>query len=85
MQDVIEQERVDYRSSHNNSAFAGSNDSPGRNGRDNNGFVVAGGPWEQQRAAAPNTASVTDFPAIGSRSEEPPQSSPAPAVWGPRR
>lgn len=86
MQDVIEQERTnDYRSSHNNSAFAGSNDSPGRNGRDNNGFVVAGGPWEQQRAAAPNTASVTDFPAFGGRSEEPPQSSPVAGVWGSRR
>ncbi|XP_072387521.1 vigilin [Diabrotica undecimpunctata] len=52
----------------------------------NNGFVVQGGPWEQQRAAAPNTASVTEFPSFRRNAEEP-QSSPAPVAgaWGSRR
>ncbi|KAL1494803.1 hypothetical protein ABEB36_010342 [Hypothenemus hampei] len=47
-----------------------------------NGFVVQGGPWEQN---APNTASVTDFPAFGRNKEQPPQSSPAAGAWGCRR
>ncbi|KAH1009812.1 vigilin [Dendroctonus ponderosae] len=46
-----------------------------------NGFVVQGGPWEQ---SAPNTASVTDFPAFG-RSTEEPQAAPVAGAWGNRR
>lgn len=46
-----------------------------------NGFVVQGGPWEQ---SAPNTASVTDFPAFG-RSTEQPQAAPVAGAWGNRR
>lgn len=56
--------------------------SGGARGRDNpNGFVVQGGPWEQ---SAPNTASVTDFPAFG-RNTEQPQAAPVAGAWGGRR
>lgn len=54
-----------------------------RNQRDgNNGFVVQGGPWEQ---SAPNTASVTDFPAFGRNSDQPPQTTQVAGAWGARR
>lgn len=60
--------------------------SPQSRNRDNldGGFVVQGGPWEQ-RAAAPNTASVTDFPAFGRSNDT--QVTPAPigGAWGSRR
>lgn len=50
-----------------------------------NGFIVQGGPWEQ-RAAAPNTASVTEFPSFGRNTEQPPQAAPISGAWGaPRR
>lgn len=53
-----------------------------RSNRDaNNGFVVQGGPWEQ---SAPNTASVTDFPAFG-RNTDQPQAAPVAGAWGSRR
>lgn len=56
--------------------------SGGARSRDNpNGFVVQGGPWEQ---SAPNTASVTDFPAFG-RNTEQPQAAPVAGAWGGRR
>ncbi|XP_060527573.1 vigilin isoform X2 [Cylas formicarius] len=46
------------------------------------GFVVQGGPWEQ---SAPNTASVTDFPAFGRSNDQPP-AAPIGGAWGtPRR
>lgn len=83
MQDVTEQEfRDSYRATpihpFDNANSRGSN-------RDNNGFVVQGGPWEQQRMA-PNTASVTEFPSFGGRNmEEPPHASPVTGAWGPRR
>lgn len=53
-----------------------------KNSRDpNNGFVVQGGPWEQ---SAPNTASVTDFPAFGRNTDQPP-TAPVAGAWGNRR
>ncbi|CAG9761158.1 unnamed protein product [Ceutorhynchus assimilis] len=52
-----------------------------RDSNNPNGFVVKGAPWEQ---SAPNTASVTDFPAFG-RTVEQPQASPMAGAWGGRR
>jgi len=78
MQDVSEQEILNsYRvpqSSHNDNSH--------RSNRDSNGFVVAGGPWDQQ---APNTESVTEFPSFGGHTSEPPQVSPISGAWGNRR
>ena len=56
----------------------GSNDS-------DNGFVVKGGPWEQQSPkSAPNTASVEDFPNFGGHDmTQPPMSTPD-GPWGKR-
>lgn len=53
--------------------------------RDSNGFIVQGGPWEQQPRAAPNTASVTEFPCFGGGNVEETQSAPVATAWGPRR
>lgn len=55
-----------------------------RNTQADNGFVVQGGPWEQQRSA-PNTASVTDFPAIGRLNDHQTTPSPIGGAWGSRR
>lgn len=83
MQDVVDLEISEmYR------PFSDSQGSPiNDNGnRDNNGFIVQGGPWEQQPRVAPNTASVTEFPSFGGRNiEEPPQTTPVASAWGPRR
>ncbi|XP_017771601.1 PREDICTED: vigilin [Nicrophorus vespilloides] len=80
MQDVSEQEMLNiYRAPP--SSQGGDNQHRG-GGRDSNGFVVAGGPWEQQ---APNTDSVTEFPSFGGRPSEPPQVSPIAGAWGNRR
>lgn len=58
-----------------------ANSSPSR--QNDNGFVVAGGPWEQR---APNTASVTEFPSFGRAAEPPPPAAPIAGAWGvPRR
>lgn len=84
MQDVAEQEiRDSYRISTSNSSFSGNRG--GGAGANTNGFVVQGGPWEQR---APNTASVTDFPAFGGGrrgiEQQEPQAPPT-GVWGARR
>lgn len=83
MQDVVEQEaRTFYTSPTINS----SNESPGRN--NSNGFIVQGAPWEQQQQqhrTAPNTASVTEFPSFGGRSEEPQPPQPMVGAWGSKR
>lgn len=79
LQDVVEQ---DYRNQFA-SPYSTTNESPGRTERGSNGFIVQGGPWEQQQAA-PNTASVTEFPSFRGRGEEP-QASPVAGVWGSRR
>nr|XP_022901402.1 vigilin [Onthophagus taurus] len=87
LQDVADQEHRDsYRPTFSTlgDSFVGGRS----NGRDNNGFVVQGGPWEQQRAAAvaPNTASVTEFPTFGNRNAiEEPQITPVAGAWGSRR
>ncbi|XP_066146000.1 vigilin [Euwallacea fornicatus] len=65
----------------NKPSGAGPNHHRGRDHNNPNGFVVQGGPWEQ---SAPNTASVTDFPAFG-RSSEQPQAAPVAGAWGNRR
>lgn len=57
----------------------------GNGNRDSNGFIVQGGPWEQQQRIAPNTASVTEFPSFGGRNIEEPPTMPVPTAWGPRR
>lgn len=77
LQDFTDQEMLNsYRAP----SSGHSMDSPTRAG--NNGFMVSGGPWEQQ---APNTESVTEFPSFGGRPTEPPQVSPISGAWGNRR
>lgn len=52
--------------------------------RNNKGFVVRGGPWEQGGAdsqVAPDTMDPKDFPAFGTGNA----SDSNPVVWGPRR
>lgn len=79
LQDVSERELMQsYRSPQ-----GASGDGAASGGIQGNGFVVAGGPWEQK---LPNTASVTEFPSFGGgRSEEPPQPSPIGGAWGSKR
>lgn len=85
LQDFEEQQARDQNYSLS-AHFENSSQSTPPRGRDHqqssNGFVVQGGPWEQQ---APNTASVTDFPAFGRNDEA--QSAPATigGAWGARR
>lgn len=55
-----------------------------RDHQSGNGFVVQGGPWDQQRAA-PNTASVTDFPAFGRSNDTQAAPTPIGGAWGSRR
>ncbi|CAH1957707.1 unnamed protein product [Acanthoscelides obtectus] len=59
-----------------------------------NGFVVPGGPWEQRgsgghTAPAPDTASVTDFPAFGrggpGSGDQQSAAAPIAGAWGARR
>uniref|UniRef100_A0A6P7F816 Vigilin n=1 Tax=Diabrotica virgifera virgifera TaxID=50390 RepID=A0A6P7F816_DIAVI len=89
LQDYTElqtRERLHTLSSHFEPPAAQNHNAHRNRDEPNNGFVVQGGPWEQQRAAAPNTASVTEFPSFRRNTEEP-QSSPAPVAgaWGSRR
>ncbi|XP_046605985.1 vigilin [Neodiprion virginianus] len=48
------------------------------------GFVVKGGPWEQQQRVAPNTDSVTEFPSFGGSAAPMPASAPS-GPWGAKR
>lgn len=84
MQDVADMEMTEmYRPNHDS---LGSPTNQGNGNRDNNGFIVQGGPWEQQPRVAPNTASVTEFPSFGGRNVEEPQTqTPIASAWGPRR
>lgn len=87
MQDVADSELSEmYRPSLSNSHGSPINQEHGA--RDSNGFIVQGGPWEQQTPqpqVAPNTASVTEFPSFGGRTIEEPQTSSVASAWGPRR
>lgn len=100
MQDIEEQETREHQHTLNvlfeNTAFAAQSGGGGGGGRSNNnsnqaanGFIVQGGPWEQRAtatAAAPNTASVTEFPSFGRNTEPAPQAAPISGAWGaPRR
>lgn len=81
MEDVEEQET---REQHTLNSHFESNLSRSRETTNSNGFIVQGGPWEQR--AAPNTASVTEFPSFGrNTAEEQPQISPVSGAWGGRR
>jgi len=81
MQDVLENEELNsYRAPSSNPADGARGNRRGGDG-DNDGFVVAGGPWEQQ--TAPNTESVTDFPTFGN--QEPVQVPTISGAWGNRR
>lgn len=84
MQDYNEQQT---REKHTlNAHFDNSSSAPSRGHRDQqagNGFVVQGGPWEQR--AAPNTASVTDFPAFGRSDDTQVNPTPIGGAWGSRR
>lgn len=56
------------------------NDYEGDRPRENKGFVVRGGPWEQRSAVpAPDTSNTQEFPSFGSADV------PKPVAWGPRR
>ena len=46
------------------------------------GFVVKGGPWEQQHQNAPNTASVEEFPQFGGFTHVP--AANPDSAWGKR-
>lgn len=73
MQDVADAELRDQYTR----GYSREEDSaPSRQG--GQGFVVKGGPWEQQ---APNTASTEEFPSFGDVGAPP----TAPSPWGPRR
>lgn len=87
LQDYEEQTREKHTL---NIRFDPSPTGPSRGGnRDqaDNGFVVQGGPWEQRQTpnAAPNTASVTDFPAFGRSNNNETTSTPIGGAWGSRR
>lgn len=87
LQDYEEQTREKHTL---NIHFETSPTGPSRGGnRDqaDNGFVVQGGPWEQRSPpiTAPNTASVTDFPAFGNSSNNEATSTPIGGAWGSRR
>ncbi|KYM96071.1 PREDICTED: vigilin [Cyphomyrmex costatus] len=80
MQDVIENE---YRESLRSSRDDGSNIGGGEN---DTGFIVKGGPWEQQQQqpqCAPNTASVEEFPQFAGYSHVPVVTPDGP--WGIKR
>lgn len=90
MQDYEEQTREKHTLNiHFESSPPGQYRGGNRDQQGDNGFVVQGGPWEQRGAAAavaaPNTASVTDFPAFGRSNDT--QATPAPigGAWGVRR
>jgi len=80
MQDVIENEyRESLRSPHReNGNNAGGNENDA-------GFIVKGGPWEQQQQpqCAPNTASVEEFPQFAGYSHVPVTTPDGP--WGIKR
>lgn len=65
IQDVLENEyREDMRPPQRDERNAGSNEN-------DSGFIVKGGPWEQQPQTAPNTASVEEFPQFAGYSHVP--------------
>ncbi|XP_068970122.1 vigilin isoform X2 [Bombus flavifrons] len=73
IQDVIENEyRENLRSPQRDERNSG-----------NSGFVVKGGPWEQQQQSAPNTASVEEFPQFAGYSHVPVTNPDGP--WGVKR
>ncbi|XP_043519288.1 vigilin [Frieseomelitta varia] len=73
IQDVIENEhRENLRSPQRDERNSG-----------NSGFVVKGGPWEQQQQSAPNTASVEEFPQFAGYSHVPVTNPDGP--WGAKR
>ncbi|CAK9823134.1 Hdlbp [Anthophora retusa] len=73
IQDVIENEyRENLRSPQRDERNSG-----------NSGFVVKGGPWEQQQQSAPNTASVVEFPQFAGFSHIPVTNPDGP--WGVKR
>ncbi|XP_017756079.1 PREDICTED: vigilin isoform X1 [Eufriesea mexicana] len=73
IQDVLENEyRENLRSPQRDERNSG-----------NSGFVVKGGPWEQQQQSAPNTASVEEFPQFVGYSHVPVTNPDGP--WGVKR
>ncbi|XP_072749862.1 vigilin [Anoplolepis gracilipes] len=82
MQDVIENEyRESLRSPQRDDANVGGNEN-------DTGFIVKGGPWEQQQQqqqpqSAPNTASVEEFPQFAGYSHVPVATPDGP--WGIKR
>lgn len=83
MQDVIENEyRESLRSPQRDDGNAGGNEN-------DTGFIVKGGPWEQQQQqqqqpqSAPNTASVEEFPQFAGYSHVPVATPDGP--WGIKR
>nr|CAI5828480.1 unnamed protein product [Callosobruchus analis] len=88
LQDFEEQQIRDKTHTLNVHLEAVSTTSPQR---DPKGFEVAGGPWEQRpggpTTSAPDTASVTDFPAFGKGGPAAgdQQATPVAGAWGSRR
>lgn len=78
MQDVLENEyRENLRTPHHYDGGLTNNVSE-------SGFIVKGGPWEQQRQQnAPNTASVEEFPQFAGYSHVPIVTPDGP--WGVKR
>lgn len=54
----------------------------GSGSENDSGFIVKGGPWEQQQQSAPNTASVEEFPQFGGFTHVP--ASVPDGAWGKR-
>lgn len=77
MQDVEDNEyRENLRSAQRDERASGNNENDW-------GFIVKGGPWEQQQQSAPNTASVEDFPQFAGYSHVPVTTPDGP--WGVKR
>ncbi|XP_054285585.1 LOW QUALITY PROTEIN: vigilin [Macrosteles quadrilineatus] len=74
LQDVTE---TSYGRPEETNNFFGNNNSKAGGAKE--GFVVKGGPWEQQ---APDTTSTEDFPSFGGGTTHAPASA---SSWGPRR
>lgn len=89
LQDYEEQTREKHTLNiHFESSPSGQSRGGMRDQQSDNGFVVQGGPWEQRTAAAaaaPNTSSVTDFPAFGRANDTQATPTPIGGAWGSRR